>query len=184
MKLLRTIRLDPSDTFIFPAAADPGEWAVPGAFVFFGAALNALKGKERSAFRGGFLGVDSLAWSTLVQIVEATPDDRAAAIELLAQRLFDRLGAPDLVAARKAAEEEIDFAASLSTHPADTLIAMHRSDEDGAIRETFRTLCPRRGPKPLRVFSFLETEGGEDEPGETVDLAALARGDPRRGDPG
>jgi hypothetical protein len=184
MKLLRTIRLDPSDTFIFPAAADPGEWAVPGAFMFFGADLNALKGKERSAFREGFLGVDSLAWSTLVQIVEATPDDRAAAIELLTQRLFDRLGAPDLVAARKAAEEEIDFAASLSTHPADTLIAMHRSHEDGAIRETFRTLRPRRGLKPLRVFSFLETEDGDDESGETVDLARLARRDPRRGDPG
>ncbi|HWN51211.1 MAG TPA: DUF6505 family protein, partial [Xanthobacteraceae bacterium] len=127
MKLLRTIRLDASDTFIFPAAADPGEWAVPGAFMFFGADPAALAGKERSAFRGGFLGIGSLAWSTLVQIVEATPDDRAAAVELLAQRLFDRLGAPDLVAARKAAEEELDFAASLCNHPADTLIAMHRS---------------------------------------------------------
>ncbi|HVD73162.1 MAG TPA: DUF6505 family protein, partial [Xanthobacteraceae bacterium] len=27
MKLLRTIRLDPSDTFVFERAADPGEWA-------------------------------------------------------------------------------------------------------------------------------------------------------------
>ena len=51
MKLLRTIRLDPSDTFIFPAAASPGEWAVPGAFAFFGADLTALEGKQRSAFR-------------------------------------------------------------------------------------------------------------------------------------
>ena len=183
MKLLRTIRLDASDTFIFPAAADPGEWAVPGAFMFFGADPAALAGKERSAFRGGFLGIGSLAWSTLVQIAEATPDDRAAAVELLAQRLFDRLGAPDLVAARKAAEEELDFAASLCNHPADTLIAMHRSDEDGAIREIFRTLRPRRGPKPLRAFAFLETDG-EDEPGEIVELASLARADSKCGDPG
>src|ERR1700686_1311407 len=163
MKLLRTIRLDPSDTFIFPAAAEPGEWAVPGAFVFFEADLAALVGKERSAFRSGFLGVRSLAWSTLVQIVDATPDDRAAAVELLAERLLDRLGGPDRVAARKAAREEIDFAASLCNHPADTLIAMHRIDEDGAIRESFRTLLPRAGPKPLRVFSFVEV-GDEDEP--------------------
>jgi hypothetical protein len=180
MKLLRTIRLDPSDTFIFPAAAEPGEWAVPGAFVFFGADLAALVGKERSAFRTGFLGVDSLAWSTLVQIVDATPDDRSAAIELLAQRMLDRLGAPDRVAARKAAGEEIDFAASLCDHPADTLVAMHRSDEDGAIRETFRTLRQRRLAKPVRAFSFQETEDEfqetEDEPGETIDLAKLARG--------
>jgi hypothetical protein len=180
MKLLRTIRLDPSDAFIFPAAAEPGEWAVPGAFAFFGADLAALVGKERSAFRSGFLGVDSLAWSTLVQIVDATPDDRAAAIELLAQRLLDRLGAPDRVAARKAAREEIDFAASLCNHPADTLIAMHRIDEDGAIRESFRTLHPRRLPQPVRAFSFHETE---EEPGETIDLAMLAHGGRRRGDP-
>jgi hypothetical protein len=117
-----------------------------------------------------------------VQIVEATPADRASAIELLAQRLFDRFGAPDPDAARKAAEEEIDFATSLCDHPVDTLIALHRSDEDGRIRETFRTLGPRRGRKPPRVFSFLEIEG-EDEPGETVDLATLARHDQERGGP-
>ena len=35
MKLLRTIRLDPSDRFIFERAAEPGEWAVPGGFAFF-----------------------------------------------------------------------------------------------------------------------------------------------------
>jgi hypothetical protein len=180
MKLLRTIRLDPSDTFIFPAVAEPGEWAVPGAFMFFGSDLAALGGKERSAFRSGFLGVDSLAWSTLVQIIDATPDDRSGAIELLAQRLLDRLGAPDGVAARKAAGEEIDFAASLCNHPADTLIAMHRSDEDGAIRETFRALRPRRPAQPMRAFSFYETE---DEPDETIALARLARGDRRRGEP-
>jgi hypothetical protein len=34
LKLPRTIRLDPSDTFVFERAADPGEWAVSGAFVF------------------------------------------------------------------------------------------------------------------------------------------------------
>jgi hypothetical protein len=180
MKLLRTIRLDPSDAFIFPAAAEPGEWAVPGAFAFFGADPSALTGKERSAFRSGFLGVDSLAWSTLAQIVDATPDDRAAAIELLAQRLLDRLGAPDRVAARKAAGEEIDFAASLCNHPADTLVAMHRSSEGGAIRETFRTLRPRGSAPPMRAFSFYETDEG---PGETIDLATLARGDRRRGEP-
>ena len=31
VKLLRTIRLDPSDTFVFERAAEPGEWAVSGA---------------------------------------------------------------------------------------------------------------------------------------------------------
>ena len=35
MKLLRTIALDPSDTFVFDPPAEPGEWAVSGAFRFW-----------------------------------------------------------------------------------------------------------------------------------------------------
>ena len=42
MKLLRTIRLDPSDTFVFERAAEPGEWAVPGAFVFLDAETEGI----------------------------------------------------------------------------------------------------------------------------------------------
>jgi hypothetical protein len=176
---LRAIRLGPSDAFIFPAAAEPGEWAIPGVLAFYGVDLAALVGEERSAFGSGFLGVGSLAWSTLVQVVASTPDDRSATIELLAQRLLDRLSAPDRVAARMAAGEEIDFAASLCNHPVD-LIAMHRSGENGAIRETFRALRPRRSAPPMRAFSFHKNEDGA---GETVDLVTLARGDPRRGAP-
>lgn len=173
MKLLRTIRLDPSDTFVFERAAAPGEWAVSGAFMFADADPDALGGKPRAAFRGGFLGVPSLGWSTLVQIVEASEADRAALAKLLANELTARLGAPD-AAARAAAEEEVAFAASLCDHPRDTLIAVRRSFEDGAIREAFRTLRPRGAGKPMRAFSFLEVDG-EEEPGETVDLAALAK---------
>ncbi|MGA7487300.1 MAG: DUF6505 family protein [Xanthobacteraceae bacterium] len=173
MKLLRTIRLDPSDTFVFERAAEPGEWAVSGAFVFADADPDALGGKPRAAFRGGFLGVPSLGWSTLVQIVEASEADRIALVELLANALEARLGAPDLVAARAAAEEEVAFAASLCDHPRDTLIAVRRSFEDGAIREAFRTLRPRGTHKPMRAFSFLEVEG-EEQPDETVDLVTLA----------
>ena len=174
MKLLRTIRLDPSDTFIFANAAEPGEWAVSGGFVFADADPANLAGKERAAFRGGFLGVNSLGWSTLVQIVEASADDRAAAVAILAERLMQHFGAPDPAAARAAAEEEFEFASSLCNHPHDTLIAVHRSHEDGAIREAFRTLRPKDGPKPLRAFAFLEVEG-EEEPAERVDLTSLGR---------
>lgn len=177
MKLLRTIRLDPSDTFVFERAAEPGEWAVSGAFVFWDTDPAALLGKARAAFRGGFLGVESLGRSTLVQIVEASEQDRAKVIETLAQQLVEHFGAPDLAAARKAAEEEVAFAASLCDHPKDTLVAVHRALEDRDIREVFRTLHPRAGPKPLRAFAFLEVEG-EEEPEERVDLAGLT-GDKR-----
>ena len=177
MKLLRTIRLDPSDTFVFDKAAEPGEWAVPGGFAFGGGDPAKLQGKARAVFRSGFLGIASLGWSTLVQIVEASVDDRAAAVDLLAKQLLSHFGAPDAAAAEQAAIEEIDFAASLCNQPADTLIAVHRVYEDDAVREAFRTLRPRGGPKPLRAFSFLEVEGEDNEPGDEVDLAALAQGE-------
>src|SRR5437764_1804148 len=86
LKLPRTIRLDPSDTFVFERAAEPGEWAVSGAFVFWNSDVAKLQGKARSAFRGAFLGVESLGWSTLVQIVAASESDRAAAAERLGQQ--------------------------------------------------------------------------------------------------
>jgi hypothetical protein len=175
VKLLRTIRLDPSDTFVFEQAAEPGEWAVSGTFIFWDVKPEQLAGKARAAFRGGFLGVDSFGWSTLVQIVEASEEDRQAAAEMLAQNLVTHLGAPDMAAARAAAEEELSFAASLCNHPTDTLIAVHRAHEEGAIREAFRTLRPKGGPKPLRAFSFLEVEGEDEQPGDGVDLITLAQ---------
>lgn len=177
MKLLRTIRLDPSDTLVFAQAAEPGEWAVSGAFVFWDVDPAALEGKARVAFRSGLLGVASLGWSTLVQIVEASEDDRAAAIECLARHLVAQFGAPDLTAARQAAQEELAFAASLCNHPPDTLIAVHRTCDGGEVREAFRTLRRREGAPPLRAFSFLEVEGEEEMPADNVDLVTLADGE-------
>lgn len=177
MKLLRTIRLDPSDTFVFECAAEPGEWAVTGAFVFSDADPAELQGKARTAFRAGFLGVQSLGWSTLVQIVEASDKDRAELVDALADRLIEKFGAPDRSSARAAADEEVTFAESLCTQPVDTLIAVHRTFENGEMREAFRTLRPRAGAKPLRAFSFLDVEGEDDEPAERVDLVNLVHGD-------
>ena len=48
MKLLRTIALDPSDTFVFDTAAEPGDWAVSGAFRFYDRDPAALAGKTAS----------------------------------------------------------------------------------------------------------------------------------------
>ncbi len=177
MKLLRTIRLDPSDTFVFEHAAEPGEWAVSGAFAFWHRDPATLEGKARSAFRGGFLSVESLGWSTLVQIVEAQESDRAHVVATLAQQLLRHFGAPDIEAATAAAEDEVAFACSLCNQQHDILIAVHRSYEDGEVRETFRTLRPREGAKPARAFSFMEVEGEDEQPADQVDLVALAERD-------
>jgi hypothetical protein len=158
VKLLRTIALDPSDTFVFDVPAEPGDWAVSGAFRFFDRDPAKLDGKDRSAFRGGFLGVQSWGWSTLVQIVSASENDRRALVELLARQLVDRFGAPDPVTARLAAEDEVAFAQSLCTHPVSALIAVQRSASDGEVRESFRRLQLRKGQRRGKAFSFMEVE--------------------------
>jgi hypothetical protein len=178
LRLPRTIRLDPSDTFVFERAAEPGEWAVTGTFLFWDDDVAALTGKRRAAFRAGFVGVESLGFSTLVVFAPATEAEREGAVASLARHIHERFGAPSIEAARQAARQEIDFAASLCQDEAGTTIALHRTLEDGTIREQFRTL--HRDPSPdgadrlhahARAFEFVEVE---DEPKERVDLAALA----------
>lgn len=180
MKLLRTIALDPSDTFVFDVPAEPGDWAVSGAFRFCDRDPAKLQGKDRWAFRGGFLGVQSWGWSTLVQIVEATENDRGTLVELLARRLVDRFGAPDLSTAGAAAEEEVAFAGSLCTHPVDTLIAVHRTASDGEVRESFRRLQRREGTSHGKAFSFLEVEDEDREPDGNLNLADMNLGPKNR----
>lgn len=178
-RLLRTIRLDPSDGLVFPHAAEPGEWAVPGGFCFWDDDPAALEGKRRQAFRAGFLGLGSFGWSTLVQVVSATPAQREEAVAALATHLRAAYGAPDEAAARAAAEEEVAFAESLCEHPPGTLVALSRSVEDGDVRERFRTLHERaqehRAFETLPVFAAVAVEGEEEEPAQRPDLARMAR---------
>jgi hypothetical protein len=171
-KLPRTIRLDPSDEFVFPVAAPPGEWAVSGAFRFWDTDPGVLSGKDRQAFRAGLLGIESFGWSTLIAVAEASDEDVETATNLLAHRLVSHMGAPDAATARAAAEEEIAFAASLCDHPVNTLIAVARNVEDGEIRERFRTLKKREDMHDLsRAFDVV----AEDGPADGVDIHRIGR---------
>ncbi|MDR7037924.1 hypothetical protein J2X36_002677 [Methylobacterium sp. BE186] len=183
IKLPRTLRLDPSDTFVFAHPAEPGEWAVTGSFLFFDADPEALPPKERAAFRSGFLGVTSFGFSTLVVVSEASEAEREAAVAALARHIREKLGAPSEAAARAAAEEEIAVAASLCGPAIGTVIALNRSVEGGELKERFRTLQRREGVPGAdrlhahsRAFTFVETD---DEPEESVDLVRLMGTDPR-----
>ncbi len=183
LKLPRSIRLDPSDNFVFELAAEPGEWAVSGEFVLWNRDPATLGPKQRVALRSGFLGIDSLGWSTLAIVTEATEAERQAMTERLAVQLLEKFEAPDAGAARVAAEEEIAFAASLCEHPPQTLLAVQRSVENGEIRERFRTLKPRQAAADAdrlhahaRAFTFHEVEG-DVEPTEEIDLLGLIRTD-------
>jgi hypothetical protein len=188
VKLLRTIRLDPSDGFVFAKAAEPGEWEVAGGFMFWDTDPAALAGKERAAFRSGILGIGSFGWSTLAVVSEATEAERDAAVEALAARLLDVLGAPDIDAARAAAAEEIAYAAELAAHPVNTLVAVERRAEEDGITERFRTLharTPGEGAQTRygNVFGFVASDAADDaqEPAERVDLVGLAGGGARPG---
>jgi hypothetical protein len=177
MKRLRALRLDPSDTFVFTRAAEPGEWVVPGSGFFVGLALEELDPKERAAFRAGFLGTASLGFSTLVEVAEMNAEDEDALVAQFAAGLVEHFGAPSLAVAEEVAREEIRLATSLADHPTGTVIAMHRTIEAGAVREQFRTLNRRpeamKGADGLhafaRAFEFVET----DEVEEHVDLLDL-----------
>jgi hypothetical protein len=151
--------------------------------VFWNRDPATLGQKQRVALRSGFLGIDSLGWSTLAIVTEATEADRQAMVERLAGKLLEKFGAPDVAAARLAAEEEITFAASLCDHPPQTLLAVQRSIENGEIRERFRTLKPRetgaqtdRLHADTRAFTFHEVEG-DIEPAEEVDLLGMIKTD-------
>ena len=178
MKLLRTLRLDASDALVFPRAAEPGEWAVPGGFVFWDDTPSQLTGKRLQAFRAGFLGLDSFGWSTLVEVAECDDAARETALVAMATHILSEYGAPDLAAARAAAAEELAFAEGLCDQPPGTVLALHRTMEDGAQRESFRTLHRREAPHrdfgALPVFAIAQVE--EDAPPEAPDLAALLKG--------
>lgn len=180
MKLLRSIRLDPSDTFIFASAAEPGEFAVAGSFAFWDEDVLNLRGKRAAAFRAGFLGLTSGGFSTLAQVCVADDVMMTQAEEQLAALLARDHGAPDIERARDAAREEIAATAAIADHAEGTLIAMRRFiDDAGEIREQFRTLHRRASneggadPRHYRAFIFFDDETTE---AEMVDFDALAKG--------
>ena len=166
VKLLRTLQLDPSDRFVFERAAAPGEWAVSGAFVFASADAPTMSHKARVALRSGFLGVDSLGWSTLAEVAEGNAELVA---KRLAAQLIKHFGAPDMETALSAAREEVAFAASLCDLPLGTVVAVQRSSTAEGLSERFRTLTAR-AHRSAPVFALVETN---DEPDE-VDLTRLA----------
>ena len=184
LKLPRTIRLDPSDTFVFERAAEPGEWAVSGAFVFWN--RDPADARPEGA-RGAAFGLSRHRQSWLVDARDRDRGDGSGAAgrwssasrrncwRNSARRILPPRGWPPRKRSR--------LRPRCAITPAQTLLAVQRSVEDGEIRERFRTLRPREAAAdadPLhahaRAFTFHEVEG-DDEPAEQVDLMGLIRTD-------
>ena len=161
MKLARTIRFDPSDLNVFPAAAEEGEWALVGTFCFADIAPDELTGKVKQAFSNGFLGTASFGFSTLVSVVKASEEDVANLTESVAMAFVERLGAPDMSVARAAAAEEIAFMAELcAQHKSGTLLAIQREIGETGITESFRSLAKADSCAEQKIWTVIE----DDEP--------------------
>ena len=158
MKFPRTIRLDPSDVNVFPLAAEPGEWAVPGTSAFADTEPQSLSRKEQLAFKSGWLGTATFGRSTMVQVVDITAEQYDDVVRLIADHLLSAYGAPDRDAAMAAARDEAADAAGLCDHPVNTLLAIEREFTDDGISERVRVITPAPAGAHTRVWEIVEDE--------------------------
>lgn len=161
MRLLKTIRFDTSDDNVFDHAAAPEEWAVSGAFAFSGMASEELSGKTKQAFANGFLGLASFGRSTFASVTEITEAELAEAEHALAAHFVSFYGAPGEQEALPAAKEETAFILDLCNDSLiNTVFTVRRHiDEDGQIREEFRTIQPPSGqPMHSRIWNVVDDD--------------------------
>ncbi|MEO1470267.1 MAG: DUF6505 family protein [Pseudomonadota bacterium] len=150
LTLARTLRFDASDENVFDPAAEPGEWAISGAFAFSNLAEADLAGPVRQAFANGWLGLESFGRATFVATAPIEPSEYAAQVEILAAHFVAQYGAPDLDAARPVAAEELAFMASIcADHDANTLLVVERSLVEAGVNEAFRAIRPREATLDL-----------------------------------
>lgn len=152
----RTIRLDNSDLQVFPQAAEPGEWAISGAFAFADEHEEQLTGKRRQAFANGFLGTGSFGWSTFVCVTPISTDEYEGVVESIADHFMAVYGAPDRAAALPQAQIEADFARDLCDHPEGTLLTVSREIGDDGIVEQYRTVTPSSPDLHTRIWEIVE----------------------------
>ncbi|MFP6748660.1 MAG: DUF6505 family protein, partial [Alphaproteobacteria bacterium] len=135
-------------------------------FVFADADPASITGKQRQAFRNGFLGTGSFGWSTLVAVANIEESQYESVIDALADHFVAHYGAPGLDAARPVARDEAAFAASLCEHPVNTLLALDRTHGDGndgdeGIVEHFHVIEPRADTGAVRPWEIVGDDHGE-----------------------
>jgi hypothetical protein len=156
MRFPRVVRLDSSDLRVFPRAAEPGEWAVPGSFAYIDGDPAGWDNKEKLAFQCGWLGTGSFGRSSMVEVAEITEAEFFGVVERLAGHFVELYGAPDLAAALPAAREEADHAASLCDHKEHSLLALERELDDGRVIERFRVIRPDRARDHAKIWEIVE----------------------------
>ncbi|MCA1297274.1 DUF6505 family protein [Stappia indica] len=159
-RLLKAIRLDESDTQIFPEVAEPGDWVIPGTFAFRNYTPEGLTGQVRQAFAFGFLSLGTFGWTTLATPAEISDEERDRLVGLLADHFVAEHGAPSREAALPVAEAEIadamDIASGLEDN--DLLTILREIDDDGAVHERFEVVTPPEDAPHARIWDVDETE--------------------------
>ncbi|WP_413720678.1 DUF6505 family protein [Silicimonas sp. MF1-12-2] len=144
MNFARVIRMDESDLNVFHAAAEPGEWAIPGTFAFSNWTEDDLTGKSRQEFAHGWLGLDSFGRASVVAVTSITEAERAALVDILAFHFTEAWGAPHIDAARPVAEEEIAHMAQMCSDQAEnTLMVLERELTPTGVKDRFRLIPPQ-----------------------------------------
>lgn len=158
MKFLRTIRFDASDDHVFERAAPSDEWAVPGGFLFCEQDPDTLSGKAKQAFANGFFSPRSTGHATLVSVADIGEDELDDLTQVLATLFVERFGAPDEQSALNVAHDEIGFVTEMCADlPINTLLALSRSqDDNGGVKERFRTLDPPADAPHARIWDVVE----------------------------
>lgn len=141
MKLARAIHFDESDMNVFHAPARTGEWCIAGGFEFSNWSEADLTGRARQAFANGWLGVETFGRVTFVAVTQIEPMEYQMLITALAQHFVDVYGAPNLDAARPAAEAELAHMADLcDEHAPNTLLTVARDLTEAGVKEAFRVI--------------------------------------------
>ncbi|RKF12654.1 hypothetical protein D6850_16990 [Roseovarius spongiae] len=147
MNLARVIRLDESDPRVMAPAAEPGEWAISGAFEFTQWREDDLQGPRAQAFANGWLGLESFGRATLVAVTPVTEGELTALTGRLTQHFLTRYDAPDEAAARSVAEEELAQMRDLCDgQEANTILVVERALEEIGVRERVRVIQPSDAP--------------------------------------
>jgi len=139
MKFLKAVRLDVSDSKIFPAegALEDGEWVVSGGY----AVCDLASGGHRQPgcrCDVSFIGLQNRKRCTLAEVVEIDETTYHQHIETLTRHFLEDLGAPSREAARAAAEEEVSYTAELCESFAPQLwITVKRTPTEQGVKEHY-----------------------------------------------
>lgn len=123
-----------------------------------GAQPGSLSGKRRQAFANGFLSLQGFGRSTFAAVADIGAQEREDLETALARHFVAVYGAPDLDTALPAAREEIGFICDLvADAPINTVFTVRRfHDDDGEIREEYRTVAPPSAPTHTRIWDVVD----------------------------